>query len=304
MVDCLLSAGLEQRVTLAAALQQRTTLAAAVQRRTELASAVQQRQVLAAAAQQRTALAGAIQSRTVLAAAAQERTALTAEIDLGGVTGWDRIKLDSIEFGANRTVPDLVKLAYATEKSTSSNDSVDWPGTTSYQEVIQFLVPQPSWRANGYLEFDVTASFLNSAGAGTETVTFEVQRSATWPTSPGVDPSLFGLPQAWTSVASYQSGAINVGAGIGVFTFTLRIRANGHAGTTFRQAWSGEMIWQDLAGGEPGFRKFIGRTAMDVTNDLLFRLRFKTDFAPSSDPAFNVKSASAILVCPRDGADL
>jgi len=305
VVDCLLSAAVEQRTSLAAALAQRSELAAAVADRTSLSAALGSASVLSAALAERTTIAAALSERTTLGAAVSQATVLTAEVDVGGLTGWDRAKLDSVDWGATNRAPDLVKLAYATENSvTGSNDSVDWPGTTSYQEIIQFLVPQPAWRANGYIEFDVTGSFLNSAGAGTETVSFELQRSNPWPTSDATDPALFGLPQSWTTFGTFTSLALNVGAGIGVFTFLLRIRANPHVGTTFRQAWSGEMVWSDLAGGEPGVRKFISRTAIDVTQDQLLRLRFKTDFTPSSDPAFNVKSASAILVCPRDGADL
>lgn len=304
MADCTVSVAIEQRSALAAALDTRSALAAAVEQRGTIAAALTERSEVAVAVDQRSAVAAAVSEREAVAAAVSERETLAVEVDLGGLTGFDRAKLDSIEWGATNRPPDLVKLAYATEKSTTTNNSVDWPGTTSFQEVIQFLVPQPAWRQNGYVEWDVTGSFLNSAGAGTETVTFELQRSNPWPTDVGEPAGTFGLPQSWTTFGTFTSLALNTGAGIGVFTFTLRIRANPQTSTVFRQSWSGEMVWSDLAGGEPGFRKFVSRTAIDVTEDQLFRLRFKTDFTPSTDPAFNVKSASAILVCPRDGSDI
>lgn len=305
MVDCSITTTVAERVAVSATVAQRSTITASVTGRTRIACRVASRSTVSCSVSEPTAVTCRVAEREPITCSVSERTTISAEVTMGGLTGWDRAKLDSIDWGATNRQPDIVKLAYATEKSVTSNDSDDWDLTDTYQEIIQFLVPQPAWRGTGYLEFDVTASFTNSAGAGTETVTFELERAPVWPTTPGTDPSLFGLPQTWVSVATFTSLAIPAGGGIGVFTFLFRGRANGHAGTVFRQTWGGLMLWDDLSGGgEPLRRDFLRRTAVDPTEDMLYRLKAKTDYVTGTGKLFSVKGASCIFICPRDGSDL
>lgn len=304
MADCSITTTVAERTAVSAQVAERTSITAIASGRTSIDCTVAERSAVTATVSEPTVIAATVTDRDAITASVLEREAITTEVLVGVLNGWDRAKLDSVDWGATNRAPDVVKLAYASERSNSGGDSVDWVGSTTYLEIAQFLVPQPAWRANGYIEFDFTASYLNASGAGTETVTFELQKSSAWPTDVGEPAATFGLPQTWTTVSTFTSGAIAVGVGIGLFTFVFRIRANPHSGTTFRQVYGGEMLWTDLAGGDPDFRKFINRTTIDVTEDVLLRWRFKTDFTPTADVAFVVKSESAIFVCPRDGSDI
>lgn len=252
-----------------------------------------------------------VEERDEIAVEVSERDVIDVQIESDGMTPEQVEKLNSIDFGARARQPDLVKLAYAVEKysgtDSDAGDSVVWDGTDVFQELIQFLVPAPAWRASGYLEFDFAMGFQNPSGVGSgaETISFEIQRANIPPTDPGVDPSLFGLPQSWTTVATFQTLAIPTGAGTGRLSLLVRFRANGHTGTAFQQIWGGQAIWSDLSPGEPKTRFFIGGgSAFDPTKDLLVRARFKADQPIAgtfpANQIWKVRSASCILVCPRD----
>lgn len=305
MGECSITTTVAERVPVAISLDARREVGLALAERRGISCAVASRQAVSVSLAAREPFAVELVGRTELALVLAERVVVLTEVTMGsGLSALDRAKLDSIDWGATNRSPDVVKLAYATEKSLTSNDSVDWVGTNTFQEVIQFLVPAPSWRGQAYIEFDIVGSFVNSSGAGTERVTVEVERANAWPTDVGTDPLVFGLPQSWSSVATFQSNPIPAGGGIGVFAFTFRARANGHVGAVFRQTWSGRMTWDDLTPGDPLGRDFLRRTAVDTSIDQLLRVRFRLDYTPISGQQFNVRSASALLVCPRDGSDL
>lgn len=251
-------------------------------------------------------VSGTVGSVPQVAGAVGGSESLAAEVDMTRFSSEERQKLQSVEWGATRNSSPFVRLAYAAEKGTGGGgdagggvgDSTQWTGTSAFQEVVRIYIPQPSWRANGYIEWDVTAAFAQPSGvaAGTETVTFKIARAVPPVTLPGTDSSVFGLPTALVDVSglSWTSGALAVGPGTGAFTFLFRLRAGGHQGTTYRQAMSGEMLWHNLTTGVTDRKPHTARCAIDTTEDVELALLFKCDYTPGVGQSFNVTSASAV----------
>jgi hypothetical protein len=228
-----------------------------------------------------------------------------------GLSLLERQKLASVTWGARNQAPDYVKLAYASEYSTGGGgeagggvgDSTQWVGTTSYQEVIQFGVLEPSMRGNGFLEITATMVFTNGDGDPNATVSFQLQRAADMPDEEGVDPSLFGLPQSFAAATTLQSLGIPNGVGVasGRLSLCFRVYALGHDSSSFRQLMDGRMKWTNLGGGDPQVREYLTPMLVDVSNDVVFRLAFKADQTVTAQQLWKVTSASAALVLPRDG---
>jgi len=269
---------------------------------------------------ERTAITAVIEERVSIAAVIGERDTISAEIIMGGMTGEEREKLDSIEWGARRGEKDFVRLAYAVEKSTGGGGetgggggvSTNWIGTAAFQETIDVYVPHPTWRANGYIEWDFSADFENSTGSP-QTATFKLQRAYPPATTFDTAASVFGAIPTFVDIAgaSWTSAAIPAGAGVGTFTFNVRVRALGHTGEVYKHAYSGTMIYSDLSGSGALSKSFVGRLAtsgasapydgLDVTEDLEIRAVFKMDGAwAASGDDFIVTSAGADFV-PRSG---
>lgn len=239
---------------------------------------------------------------------AEENDDVVAESDVASLTGLDREKLDSIEMGANRCRCGLIPLSYASEKGNSGSgepgdmngDSTKWIGSSSFKEIAHTHVQAPKWKKNGVLHFGLTAEFWNSTGAGTETGIFELRWRPGRPTDPGTSTSTFGLPQAWTTLATLTSKAIAVGAGQGRMTVEVDISAEGHVGTAYGQTLDGRIKAKNLAGGAPDIAEIDPTAlALDPTINLDFQWRFRFSVVPSDTCKLNVRSYAAWLVNPN-----
>ena len=153
---------------------------------------------------------------------------------------------------------------------------------------------QPAFRNSGKLEFTITAEFDNPVGigAGTETMTFELEAGLDYPANAG-------LPPTFTSIATFTTPALGAGAGTGTVVFTLTLYAEGHKGSTFFQAYKADMHVKNLTTGATTPFPFADRITLDTTEDLVLRWRFKASVAPDlPDQKFNVTHLDAHLEMP------
>jgi len=307
MTDCIIdvtivdASAIDVAVTIPGAVDVQITNAQAVDVAVSSATAVAVEVVAA------TAVSVDVQAATAVDVALTEPISIDVEIvDMSGISGLDKAKLDSIDWGA-RADRDFQCLAYVAEYDTRTGtvgDSNPFTGTSNYQEVCRVYISQPSWRGQGIVSFDATALFYNSTSAGAtgnETMSFRLYAANVANTEPTASQtSTFGLPEATSTVATFQTTKFNQDPDSGtrlngIVTFNLRIRAAGHTSSTFSQVGAAVMTTGFDGTGGVTVKGQHALMTLDPTNDMYLALAFKTDYAPSTNRECTLLSAAAFF---------
>lgn len=226
---------------------------------------------------------------------------LLGYVPMGSLTGEERERLYAQPMPWERPTPGIVKKASAVEKALSAGNSTIWTGTGSLTEIARCRIDRHQWRDSGVLKIFVTGRFTNSAGAGTETITFDLSRAVVPPNEVG-DAS-FGQVQAFSSLLTWTTPAMAAGAGTGMFGMEINIAAEGHQSSAWTYLLSGLSTQTILPGTtiQPGY--YSQDLTLDPTADFDLKLQFKHDASPNgTTKQFDVWSAHMGLLFPADGS--
>ena len=251
-----------------------------------------------------TELSSTVEEAQAITAVVESLTELAAEIQTMGMTADQIAKLNSIAWNARNYQPDYISLVRATAYSVADGDSTPWPIGVTMTQTVQWAVAHPAWRGSGIMEIDLTFEYIISAG-GPFTMSIELQTADDFQTdNTSAATSSFGLPESWSTVATWTSPALTADNAVHRIWFHTDMIHEGNTSTSGFMQTDPYRFTVDKTTA-PTVTESAGMlfTTIDTSKDFLMRIRAMTDYNPAGPPTeyMTLQSAYVGLKHPRDG---
>jgi hypothetical protein len=146
-------------------------------------------------------------------------------------------RLQSVEWGATRGPFDYIKKASVVQNTDAvTGNSNTWTISNTAQEIVRWPMFADEWTDSGTLMFDVSGTYLCSAGAS-YSIYIDVQACDVPRATDDISSANFGLLESWTTVYSYLSPTISLSGGSTSKPWIAygRFVMQGHTGTSWSQ---------------------------------------------------------------------
>lgn len=243
-------------------------------------------------------ITGTPESVSAIVGTLQAVGAITGIVDTMGLSSTLVSKLNSVEWGARAYQPDFITLVRSNALGVETGDATPWTLTASMTELVRWRVDAPAWRGSGVMDINVIAKLTATAA---RTVSFEIQTADDFPTGDDVAAASYGLPQAWTTVATFTTPGISVSGAEETLYWTARLIHEGNTYPDYRQVGIHATNATDTAGAPTiHTAESILLTTIDTSKDVLMRIRCSLSSLGSVSSAKAV-AAYVSLSSPRDG---
>lgn len=223
---------------------------------------------------------------------------IAVNVGMGGLLPGEREKLNGIEAGATRFKDGMRVIT-----TVNGSDWAVWSrvGSSSYKPIALTLVSAEAM-SQGYIDFFLTADIANVGGDGNETVSFQLMVRNDRPSTPADFISLgansFGLPQAFSAIATFTSSAIAASTS-GRMVLRGRLAFEANNGSNFTQTGHFTIV-QDDNGGTVLSKHFLPTTTINPGYAFELGMQFKFSEAPAGGQKANVTSYVVSLVGERN----